>query len=229
MADIATIAEIGTAAGTLFLGVATFGSTRSANQAARVAERSLLLGLRPVLIPARPEDPDQKIIYGDGRGFRVAAGEALVREIDGVIYLALPLRNVGTGLAVLQRYDINTENPLQEALHPYEDGAQFRSNRHYGPIENFRNQQRDIYIAPSDDGYWQAALRDTQDPLHQAVSDAIAGEPDPISVDLLYGDHEGSQHAVSRFVMIPRGDDRWIASVSFHWTIESADPREVLD
>jgi hypothetical protein len=229
MADIATIAEIGTAAGTLFLGVATFGSTRSANQAARVAERSLLLGLRPVLIPARPEDPDQKIIYGDGRSFRVAAGRALIEEIDGVIYLAIPLRNVGTGLAVLQSYDIRTENPLQDPHLRIEGGSQFRSERHYGPIEHFRSQQRDIYIAPSDDGYWQAALRDTQDPLHQAVIEAIEGVPDPIAVDILYGDHEGSQHAVSRLVMIPRGDGKWIASVSFHWTIESPDPRDLFD
>jgi hypothetical protein len=40
MADITTIAELGTAGGTLILAVATFGSVRSANRAARVAERS---------------------------------------------------------------------------------------------------------------------------------------------------------------------------------------------
>ena len=51
MADITTIAELGTAGGTLILAVATFGSVRSANRAARVAERSLELGLRPLHDP----------------------------------------------------------------------------------------------------------------------------------------------------------------------------------
>jgi hypothetical protein len=53
LADLATIAGLGTAAGTLVLAVATFSSTRSANRAARVAERTLLLGLRPALVPGR--------------------------------------------------------------------------------------------------------------------------------------------------------------------------------
>jgi hypothetical protein len=50
MADITTIAELGTAGGTLILAIATFGSVRSANRAARVAERSLQIGLRPLLV-----------------------------------------------------------------------------------------------------------------------------------------------------------------------------------
>jgi hypothetical protein len=104
--DIATLAEIGTATGTLFLGAATFASVRSANRAARVAERSLLLGLRPVLVTARYEDPDAKVLFGDGRKFRVPAGTGLFELIDESVYLAIPLRNVGTGLAVLQGYDV---------------------------------------------------------------------------------------------------------------------------
>ena len=51
MADITTIAELGTAGGTLILAVTTCGSVRSANRAARVAERSLELGLRPLHDP----------------------------------------------------------------------------------------------------------------------------------------------------------------------------------
>ena len=49
MADWATISSLATAGGTLVLAMATFASVRSANQSARVAERSLLVGLRPVL------------------------------------------------------------------------------------------------------------------------------------------------------------------------------------
>jgi len=60
-----TIAEVGTAVGTLVLAVATFLATRSANRAARIAEESLLAGLRPALVPSRPEDPDEEVVWGD--------------------------------------------------------------------------------------------------------------------------------------------------------------------
>ena len=43
-----TIASLATAGGTLVLGLATFASSRWANRAARVAERSLQFGLQPI-------------------------------------------------------------------------------------------------------------------------------------------------------------------------------------
>jgi hypothetical protein len=226
MADVTTIAELGTAVGTLFLGAATFGATRSANRAARVAERSLLLGLRPVLTPSRPEDPDLEILYGDGKSFHVPSGGALVEVVDDVVYLAIPLRNVGAGLAVLQRYDVTPENPLHEIHRQREHGIHARRERRHGPLENFREQQRDIYIASADTGFWQAALRDREDELRVRVIETLAGTPTPISVDLLYGDHEDGQHSISRFNLIPNDDGSWLAAVAFHWVLEGADPRE---
>ena len=49
--DWATIASLATAGGTLVLAVSTFASVKSANRAARAAERSLLAGLRPLPMP----------------------------------------------------------------------------------------------------------------------------------------------------------------------------------
>jgi len=46
--DWTTVASLATAAGTLVLAVATFAAVRSANQAARTAEHSLLANLRPL-------------------------------------------------------------------------------------------------------------------------------------------------------------------------------------
>lgn len=223
--DITTIAELGTAAGTLFLGVATFGATRSANRSARIAERALLLGLRPVLTPARPEDPDQKVIFGDGRTVGVRGGHAAVEMVDDVVYLAIPLRNVGAGLAVLQRYDLLTRNPIEESEYRRSHGLHDRSERRYGPLEDFRAQQRDLFIAPDDIGYWQAALRDADDALRTAVVETI-DVPQPFSVDLLYGDHEGGQHAISRFNLVPDGEGSWLCTVVFHWTLDGVDPRD---
>jgi hypothetical protein len=55
--DWATIANLATALGTLILAVATFSAVRSANLMARVAQQSLLVGLRPVLMATRRDDP----------------------------------------------------------------------------------------------------------------------------------------------------------------------------
>jgi hypothetical protein len=65
MADWVTISSLATAGGTLVLAVATFSSVKSANRSARVAERSLLAGVRPVLIPSREDDPVQHVRFGD--------------------------------------------------------------------------------------------------------------------------------------------------------------------
>jgi hypothetical protein len=68
MADWAIISSLATAGGTLVLAAATFASVRSANRAARVAERTLLIQLRPLLMPSRLEDPTEKIIWWTGIG-----------------------------------------------------------------------------------------------------------------------------------------------------------------
>lgn len=71
--DWATIASLATAGGTLVLAVSTFASVRSANRAARAAEQSLLVGLRPLLVPSRLQDAEQKILFVD-RKLLVAPG-----------------------------------------------------------------------------------------------------------------------------------------------------------
>ena len=47
----------GTSVGTLVLAGATFAAVRSSNRSARVAERTLLVGLRPLLVTSRAQDP----------------------------------------------------------------------------------------------------------------------------------------------------------------------------
>jgi hypothetical protein len=99
----ATVADLGTALGTLILAVATFSAVRSANLTARVAQQSLLVGLRPVLMTSRHEDPMQKVNFGDDRWVRIPGGGA-IGEVGGPegttdpedpVYLAVALRNAG--------------------------------------------------------------------------------------------------------------------------------------
>ncbi|HEY2303117.1 MAG TPA: hypothetical protein VGH66_14560, partial [Acidimicrobiales bacterium] len=109
MTDWATISSLATAGGTLVLAVATFSSVRSNNRSARTAERALLAGLRPVLGPSRLEDPAEKIMWVDRHWAKVVGGRASIEAIDDNIYLAMSLRNVGAGIAVLQAWDLRSD------------------------------------------------------------------------------------------------------------------------
>jgi hypothetical protein len=211
VADWTTISSLATAGGTLVLAVATFASVRSANASARVAERSLLLGLRPVLVPSRPEDPPERVTFID-RGFVVNGGTAHVEAVDDSFYLAIPLRNVGSGLAVLHGWYLTPRRVVAGTDHP--DPA------------DFRLLQRDLYVAAGDTGYWQGAIRDADDPFREGLGEAVA-EGSTIVVDVLYGDHEGGQRTISRFGMRANGDgEEWSCNVLRHWPLEGSNPRD---
>jgi hypothetical protein len=205
--DLAAIAALATAAGTLVLAVATFAAVRSANRAARVAERAFLAGLRPVLVPTRADDPEQKVSWGDNHWTRVKGGQAGVEATEDVLYLSLSLRNVGNGIAILRGWRLWPE------LLTVEDHVDL------GP---FRQQIRDLYVPATDVGFWQGALRDTSDPLFAGVSATIA-QRRRFTVELLYSDHEGGQRTVSRFVIWPsETSDLWLCVGSQHWNLDSA-------
>jgi hypothetical protein len=75
---------------------------------------------------------------------------------------------------------------------------------------------------------WQGALRDTNDPSHGEVADAVRRR-EPVAVELLYSDQVGAQRTISRFSLIPfaQEDDevRWIVSGTRHWYLDRAGPR----
>jgi hypothetical protein len=190
---------------------ATFYAVRSSNRSARLAERSLLAGLRPVLVPSRLEDPPEKVLFSDVRWFRVAGGHAVVECHDDVVYMLMAIRNVGTGLAVLRAWQVRP-------------GLILSSDGGPAPLESFRPHTRDIYIPAGDTGFWQGALREPDDPARADVLAAITNR-ESVTIELLYGDGEGGQRVISRFVVIPIGEDDWLVSVSKHWNLDREDPR----
>lgn len=201
-----TISSLATATGTLVLAIATFAAVRSANHAARVAERSFQFSLRPVLAPSRLEDAEVRIMFGDRHWVVVPGGQAAVEIIDGIVYLAMQLRNVGNGLAVI------------EAWCPY-PGLRTESRVEIGG-DGFRPQSRSLWVPPGDVAFWQGAMRDPSERLHSEIVAAVGrGE---LSVELRYRDHEGGQRTVSRFSMV-RDDDgvRWWSSMTLHFEEDS--------
>jgi len=208
----------GTSVGTLVLAGATFAAVRSSNRSARVAERALLAGLQPVLAPARPTDPAEQVQFADGRTLEARGGQALVREDQSVIYLAICLRNVGAGIALLRGYHLEAESAERVARDPL-GPARHRKGDVSPDLCAFSEQQRDLYIPPADRGFWQAALRDPTDDRYARTSEAIrtAGR---VTVDLLYSDHEGGQPTITRFVLLPGDGEAWRCDVTRHWRLE---------
>jgi hypothetical protein len=210
-----TVASLATGAGTLVLAIATFRAVRSANRAARVAEQALMVGVRPLIVPSRLDDTSQKIFYSD-RKFQVLLGGRGAAEVEGgIVYLAISVRNAGRGIGVLH-------------------GWRFRAGRQdldgHPDLNEFRQQQRDLLIAPADIGFWQGAFRDAADPQYDSAVAAVqSGEL--LTIDVLYGDYEGGQRAISRFMLQPMQahDDPqqrvWVASVVRNWNIDRPDPR----
>jgi hypothetical protein len=212
--DWATVASFATALGTLVLALATFAAIRSSNRSARIAEASFQVNLRPVLVTSRLEDPKQKIRWIDDQWAMLEGSQGVVQVVDGRIYLAISLRNVGSGLAVTFGWAVPQE------YRPSPDVP------HVEP-EDFRMQTRDLYIASGDVGFWQAAIRETTDPMYGVIR-KCAEEAEPFTIEVLYGDTEGGQRTISRFGMIPvRVSDeiKWFPAVARHWNLDRPDPR----
>ena len=198
-----TLASLTTAAGTLVLAVATYSSTQAATRASRIAEQALLAGLRPVLMHARLDDPRQKVGFMDQHWLHFEGAGASIDVTDDVIYMAAAIRNVGTGIAVLQGWTVRERAA----------GQQDRPE-----LEAFTMLTRDIYIPAGDLGFWQGAIRDPGQPEYALVATAVRARQ-PIVVDILYSDLHGSQQTITRLSLSPTGTDTWIGSVGRHWPV----------
>ena len=216
MTNWATISSLAAAGSTLVLAGVPFVSVRSANRsartadrAARVAERSLLAGQRPLLMNSRLQDPAQKIDFQEGTRIPLGGGRAALKSTENVLYLAVSIRNVGSGLAV---------------LHGWHLCPAIQAERSHPPLEDFTTQNRDIYVAPGDNGFWTGAYRDPQTQSFKGAAAAIdAG--DPLTLSLLYGDYEGGQRVISQLTLRKAEDGSWLAAVVRHFNIDRPDPR----
>jgi hypothetical protein len=210
VADWVTISALATAGGTLVLAGATYASVRSGNRSARIAEQSLLAGLRPLIVPTRREDPPQKIGFQDEKWLVAPGGGGAVETSEEAIYLGIALRNVGNGIAVLDGWNL-----YQMADAPDDPRPQ---------LDRFHRLTRDLYIAPGDAGFWQGAFRDPSAESFAYALGAI-GSGERFLVDILYGDQQGLQRMITRFLLLPRDDGAWTATVARHWNVDGADPR----
>lgn len=208
--DWVMISALTTGGGTLVLASATFASVRSANRAARVAEQSLLAGIRPLLMPSRQEDAPVKVGFADNHFVMVSGSGATAEVTTEAIYLTMSVRNVGSGIAVLHGWRMELNRELAGMTRP--------------PVEEFRRLTRDLYVAAGDVSFWQGAYRDPDEAEFATVTTLINGR-ERLVIDVLYGDQHGGQRVISRFSILPRSDGGWLATVARHWNVDQPDPR----
>jgi hypothetical protein len=170
----------------------------------------MLAGLRPLLLPSHLEDAPIKVSFADDRWYTLPGGCGIAEGTNDAVYMAMSLRNVGTGIAVLHGWWF------------YPD----RSRGADGPpdLESVHRLSRDLYIPAGDVGFWQGVFRDPAAAEFRVAQEALAARQ-TVMVDVLYGDQEGGQRVISRFSMIPREDGGWIATTARHWNIDRPDPR----
>ena len=208
--DWGLVSSLATAAGTLVLGVATFASVRSANRAARAAEGSLLAGLRPLLVASRLQDAPIKAGFADQHWVHIEGGHGVADVTAEAIYFAISVRNVGSGIAVLHAWRFDGDLRLGVPAQP--------------DAGSFRTLTRDMYIAPNDNGFWQGAFRD---PATEEFARArqVVTDRQRFAIDVLYGDAEGGQRSITRFILNPVGEADWLASMARHWNVDRPAPR----
>ncbi len=209
--DWTTISSLATGGGTLVLAIATFASVRSSNRSARIAEAALQEQRRPLLAPSRLEDPEQKIMFVEGHWVRAGGGRAAVEHADGNVYLAISLRNVGSGIGVCQGWVVRR------------GGATTSTQPTHAPMDDFHMHSRDLYIPAGDIGMWQGALRNPDDPVRAELVEAIEAR-EQVTVELLYSNQVGQQWTITRFGLIP-ADKVWLANMSRHWYLDWDGPR----
>lgn len=166
--------------------------------------------MRPLLLPSLFDDPPLKVLWSDQHVAKVGGGRAVADTGGGVIYLAMGIRNAGSGLALLHGW-------VPRA------GLSLGDIPHAEPSE-FRRLTIDLYVPAGGAGYWEGAIRDPDDPVRDELNTCVVTR-EPFTVELLYGDEEGGQRRISRFTVLPGAEDSWYCQGGRHWNVDLPDPR----
>ncbi|HEY7966228.1 MAG TPA: hypothetical protein VID68_04310 [Solirubrobacteraceae bacterium] len=120
-----------------------------------------------------------------------------------------PLRNVGSGIALLHAWRVMSREQLGEEP----------------DLTRLRRQSRDLYIPAGQIGFWQAAVREPDDEMREHLEGAW-DTGIPLIVDLLYGDHEGEQRAISPISLAKTLEGSWLPGVARHYRLDGVNPRD---
>lgn len=152
----------------------------------------------------------EKIHFADGKWVDVVGGGGVAEVTDDAIYFAIALRNLGNGIGVLHGWRLFVGQLGDDEI-----------SRDPG---DFRRLRRDIYIPGGYLGFWQGAFREPSSAEFIEAKASIEAR-EPLTIDVLYGDLEGGQRMVTRFLMLPVDGDGWSAEASRHTSLDRDEPR----
>src|SRR5262245_25204742 len=168
------------------------------------------IGIRPLLMSSRLTDTEQKIMWGDEHWARLSGSGATAEVVDDNLYLAMSVRNSGSGIAVIHGWYLVLQELQQDHAHAEPD--------------EFRRQLRDPYVAGDDVGFWAGRHPRSGRSRIRRPAGGPSG-PRVFAIELLYSDHEGGQRAIGRFAVAPVKESVWLCSVVRHWNLDRPDPR----
>jgi hypothetical protein len=189
-----------------------------------------LEGVRPVLIPSREGDPTERVRFGDDVFVNVPGHGAAAKVAHDAVYLAIALRNAGTGVGVIHGWRARAQpqgtRPGASLLLGDDPGEVAASPIQVRPdVAEFRRQQLDLYVPPGETGYWQGAMRDPQEPGYDEVMAAVQSDAG-LFIDVLYGDYHGGQRTILRLgVTAWPNVDGHRTTVLRYWNLDQDDPR----
>jgi hypothetical protein len=168
------------------------------------------IGIRPLLMSSRLTDTEQKIMWGDEHWARLSGSGAIAEVVDDNLYLAMSVRNSGSGVAVIHGWHLVLRELQQDTRTPSPTSSADSCETSASPATT------------SGSGRPRSANRD--DPEYGALLEAVRG-PRVFAIELLYSDHEGGQRAIGRFAVAPVKESVWLCSVVRHWNLDRPDPR----
>ena len=209
--DWPTISSLVTGGGTLVLAVATFAAVRSANRSARIAETALQEQRRPLLAPSRLDDSMQKLMFVDRHWVSAAGGRGVADHVDGNVYLAISLRNVGSGIGVCQGWVVRAGL----STFPCRAGARAAGGLPRPDARPLHPGRRHRHVAggASQPGRPRARRNGGGDRRPRAADDRAALHRPG-----------GLQRTITRFSLIPTTES-WLASMTRHWYLDWDGPR----
>ena len=95
-------------------------------------------------------------------------------------------------------------------------------------LERYHRLTIDLYIPAADVGFWQGVDRDPRSRSSCACPRDTILARKGLMIDVQYGDHEGGQRTVSRFVLNPIDSGEWTCQVVRHWNVDRPNPDECV-
>jgi len=174
---------------TTLLAIVTFALVCATYLMAQTAKRQFGRQLLPILIPSRIRDPIRKVYFSNNTWQMLYGDQVLVDSVD-TLYVAIPLRNIGSGTAVVRGLSIPDVGPDDDAL-----------PRRRPSLKNLIAAKTDLLLGPGDISHLsidsEAQTADRQRHALQTQVERIDRDSG-VYLDILHCDHVRRQHNITR-------------------------------